>query len=362
MIKKLVLFFLILFCFLEPLYCSEKKTLIEILNSIETVSICGKNVPLEKTDVRERFEKELMLALHDRPQVLLWLKRSGRYFPQIEKILKEEGLPDDLKYVAVVESALRPHISSPQNAVGFWQFIHSTGALHGLKIDKSIDERCDIKKSTIAAAAYMKSLYERFNDWELALASYNIGEMRIERELEAQLSDNYYDLWLPDETMRYVFKVMAAKVIFEKKEEFGFYLNDSDYYSPVRKKKVMLELDYTIPALVCARALGLSLYEFKLLNTEIIGDYLIKGKSYINIPGGYDVEKFFADFKSLKDKWVNEHKIFYYSVKRGDSLIKIADEFEVRTKDILEWNKLDYNDYIYPGQKLVIKSSSQKLR
>ncbi|MDY0362895.1 MAG: transglycosylase SLT domain-containing protein [Desulforegulaceae bacterium] len=362
MTKKLFVIFTVLFLFLNSSFLFAENNLVETLNSIESISFCNKKIPLEKNNVKERLEKEVLLVCHNRPQVILWLKRSGRYFPEIEKILKQENLPDDLKYVAVVESALRPHIRSSQNAVGFWQFIHSTGALHGLHIDKSIDERCDIIKSTKAAALYMKSLYEKFKSWELALAAYNIGEMRIERELEAQDTDNYYDLWLPEETMRYVFRIFTAKIVFEKRKELGFDLNDSDYYYPYETKKVKIWLDHTVPASVCAKALGLSLYDFKLLNTKIIGDYLIKGETFIDIPAKHTPKKFFTEFEILKNKWVREHTVFYYTVKRGDSLIKIADEFEVRTKDILEWNKLDYKDYIYPGQKLVIKSSSLKLR
>lgn len=336
--------------------------LIEILNSVDKVSFCNDIVPLEKNDLRERLEKELLLICYNKPQVILWLKRSGRYFPDIEKILKKNNLPQDLKYVAVIESALRPHIRSPQNAVGFWQFINSTGILHDLKIDKSLDERCDIKKSTEAASFYFKELYKKFKNWELVLAAYNIGEMRIERELEAQSADNYYDLWLPDETMRYVFRVIAAKIVFENFDKLGFEMNESDYYRPFDTKELKLKLDYTVPASVTAHALGLSLYEFKLMNTEIVGDYLVKGNIDINIPQNTDTGKFRSEFEKQKDKWIKEHTVFYYTVKKGDSLIKISEEFEVSIKHILEWNKLDYNDYIYPGQKLIIKTQMEEFK
>ncbi|MGE4520553.1 MAG: transglycosylase SLT domain-containing protein [Desulfobacteraceae bacterium] len=361
MIRKSLILAAFISAFFTGGYSAAETGLIEFINSVKNVSFCNTEVPLEKNDARERLEKELLLISDNRPQVILWLKRSGRYFPVIEDILKQENLPDDLKYLAVVESALRPHIRSPQNAVGFWQFIHSTGLLHGLKIDKSVDERCDIKKSTYAAAMYLKELFKRFENWELVLAAYNIGEMRIERELEAQSAEGYYDLWLPEETMRYVFRVIAAKIVFENRDELGYSMKESDYYKAWDTKELKLNLNYTVPASVAAHALDLSLYEFKLINTEIIGDYLIKGDSYINVPDVIDSEKFIAEFDKHKNKWIEEHTIFYYTVKRGDSLIKIADEFEVRIKDILEWNKLDYKDYIYPGQKLVIKTNSQNL-
>lgn len=353
--------FVLIFLFL-PGCSTAEPGLIEILNSVNKVYLCGKEVPLDKNNSRERLEKELLLISNNKPQVILWLKRSARYFPQIEKILKEQNLPDDLKYVSVIESALIPHIRSPKNALGFWQFISSTGSLYGLKIDRSIDERCDLEKSTLAASMYFKDLYEKFENWELAFSAYNIGELRIKAELQAQSADNYYDLWLPEETMRYVFRIIAAKIVFENRDKFGFSMAKSDYYKPFNTKEVKLELENTIPGSIPAHALGLSLYEFKLLNTKIVGDYLTQGSVDINIPENIKTKKFLKKFEKLKNKWIEEHTRFYYSVQKGDSLIKISEEFQVRTKDILEWNELNYRDFIYPGQKLIIKTNLKNLK
>lgn len=354
--KKIILLPLFLL-FLFQSYSYADSDLITFLRSINSVSFCGKQIPINRPDVRERLEKEILLALWDKAQVVLWLKRSARYFPIIESVLKEQSLNNDLKYVSVIESALRPGVKSHKNAAGFWQFIPSTGEMYGLRIDRFVDERRDIKLSSIAAGKYLTQLYEKFNNWELALASYNIGEMRIIKELEAQKVDSYYDLWLPQETMRYFFKVIAAKLIFENKEKLGFKLIEEDYYQLNKTTQVKIKLKYTIPIYLAAKSIGISYYSFKRLNPAVVGDFFKKGTTTINIPIDRDEKRFKNNFSNTSAKWVKENRLFYYRVKKGDNLIKIANKFEVSIKNIMEWNSLGYKDYIFPGQKLVIRSN-----
>ena len=158
------------------------------------LEFCGEPLPLDIPEVRERLEKELLLTLWNRPQVILWLKRSGRFMPYIEGVLRQNQMPLDLKYMAVIESALRPHAQSSKGAVGFWQFIQSTGRRYGLRIDRAIDQRRSVFASTKAAAAYLKELYQLFGSWTLAAAAYNMGEEGLKSEILTQKTKHYYQL------------------------------------------------------------------------------------------------------------------------------------------------------------------------
>ena len=165
-----------------PLEPAEFPSLTSSLKTIDTLEFCGEQVPLEVQEIRERMEKELLLSLWDRPQVILWLKRSHRYLPHIEKMMKESGLPDDLKYVAIAESALRPHAGSKKGAIGFWQFLPDTGRRNGLVINERIDERRNIFASTRAAIRYLKELRKTFGAWTVAVAAYNMGSKDLWRK------------------------------------------------------------------------------------------------------------------------------------------------------------------------------------
>ncbi len=168
----------------------------------EPIDFCGEAVPLESASVRERFEKEMLLSLWDRDQAVLWLKRSTRFLPVIEALLAEAGVPDDLKYVAVAESALRPHAGSPKGAIGFWQFLADTGRKYGLTINARIDERRNLWTSTRAAIRYLQKLYADFGSWSLAVAAFNMGEEGLKAEILAQDQKDFYRLYLPLETQR----------------------------------------------------------------------------------------------------------------------------------------------------------------
>ena len=189
----------------EPFEPYSFPSLMSALTIATPLEFCGEPVPLEVQEVRELIEKELLLSLWHRPQVILWLKRSGRYMPHIEEVLRSQGMPYDLKYVAIAESALRPHARSRKGAVGFWQFMSYTGRQYDLIINRRIDQRRNIFTSTRAAIRYLSDLYDTFGSWALAAAAYNMGEEGLNSEIVEQGVNNYYQLYLPLETQRYIF-------------------------------------------------------------------------------------------------------------------------------------------------------------
>ena len=247
----------LLFCSSAPGETSQQsipsESLISYLKLATPLTFCGEPVPIDNREVKERFEKEFLLSLGDRPQVILWLKRSSRYLPYIAKMLKKNGLPDDLKYVAVAESALKPHAGSRKGAMGFWQFMRQTGRRYGLTINRRIDERRNIFASTGAAIKYFKDLYEEFGSWTLAAAAYNMGEKGLMSEILEQQTDDYYQLYLSLETQRFLFRILSIKAILSEPEKFGFKLQKDDYYRPLAFDKVRVKSVGNVPCMDCSR-------------------------------------------------------------------------------------------------------------
>ena len=206
------------------------------------LTLCGEPVPFADRKVWERMDREFMLNVYDRAQVFLWLKRSKRYFPYVEARLKEKGMPDDLKYLLVAESSLRPQALSNKGAAGFWQFIEKTGKRFSLQKKPWIDERLDLIKSTEAAINYLKILYNQFGKWNLAMAAYNCGEDRVREEISLQGETDYYRMALPQETERYIFRILAVKVILADPKKYGFDLPEKEEYLPIEYDQVMVQL------------------------------------------------------------------------------------------------------------------------
>ncbi len=203
----------------------------------QQVTFAGEEMPLDNFDVRERLDRELLANKFRHSATLLYLKRSARYFPIIEPILKRYGVPDDFKYLCVAESGLANEIS-PAKAVGYWQFIESAAKRYGLRITDEIDERYDVEKSTEAAAKYLLESYKKFGSWALAAASYNAGVAGISNRVNDQGEDNYYDLHMVEETLRYMPRIISLKIIMKNPEDYGFVLSDEDYYKPIKTKSV----------------------------------------------------------------------------------------------------------------------------
>lgn len=205
------------------------------LNVPDSFNFCNEHVPLHNLDIKERFDRELLVNTYYQSQTLLYCKRSARWFPVIEPILKENNIPEDFKYLCLIESGLTNAVS-PADARGFWQFLKTTGEEYGLEINSEVDERYNVEKSTLAACKYLKEAYDKFGSWSLAAASYNRGMVGIERDMKRQKVQNYYDLLLNSETSRYVFRILAAKEILENQEKYGFHVREKDKY-PVLKYK-----------------------------------------------------------------------------------------------------------------------------
>ncbi len=245
---------------------------------------CGERVPLERDDIWERLDREFLLSLGKQSQVILWLKRSRRYFPYIEERLKRYQLPDDLKYVAVAESDFYPSSLSPKGAAGFWQFIEDTGRRFGLKKEDRIDERYSFPKSTNAAFEYLQALHERFGKWTLAIAAYNCGEARVEREMAEQGVREYFDLDLPEETEQYLFRIFAIKIILSDPARYGFDLPESEYYRPLDVQEVTFSVPKPVHIKIIADAAQTTFKTIRDLNPELRGYYLPDGAHTLFIP------------------------------------------------------------------------------
>jgi len=314
---------------------------------------CNEKVPLEISDVRERLEKEMLLSLWDRPQVILWLKRSHRYLPVIEKMLKDTGIPDDLKYVAVAESALRPHVGSPKGALGFWQFMANSGRKWGLVIDDRTDQRRNIFFSTRAATSYFKYLHAQTGNWTLAAAAYNMGEGGLIAETLEQGISDYYRLYLPIETQRFIFRILAIKLIMKDPEKYDFKLADADYYPPLKFDKIRIDCFLEVPIRIAALAAGTCFKEIKNLNPEIRGHYLANGSHTLLVPEGTE-KGFQKRYSDLVEQYLSTRSRRIYIVKKGDNLSGIAEKYNIPLAALLIWNRLDLTHPIHPGDRLVI--------
>lgn len=202
------------------------------------VSFAGKEFDLTRYDLRERFDRELSSFTYMHSTSMLLIKRANRFFPIVEPLLKANGVPDDFKYLMVIESNLNTLAKSPVGAAGLWQFMEATGREFGLEVNKNIDERYNIEKATVAACKYLKEGYDKYGDWITVAASYNAGFRRISNALEQQEADSAIDLWLNDETSRYMFRIMAAKTVFEQPADYGFHLLRENLYPVIPYKTV----------------------------------------------------------------------------------------------------------------------------
>jgi membrane-bound lytic murein transglycosylase D len=253
----------------------------------KSVDLCDEPIPLERRHAWEMLYREFTIAIWNRAQVFLWLKRGGRYFPLIERKLAESSMPLDLKYLAVAESSLLPTVRSPKGAVGMWQFIAKTGRLNGLRVDRSIDERRSVQRSTEAAIRYLKSLKEIFGNWTLALAAYNCGEEALQNKIEEQGTVNYYRLNLPLETKRFIFRIAAIKIIMENPERYGYNIAPEHFYEPITYDTVPVTVQSSILISSIAQALVTDFKAIKEMNLHILGKQLPEGRYNIYVPSGF---------------------------------------------------------------------------
>ena len=208
------------------------------------LNFAGEAAKMNDSEVRERFDRELLVNTFWHSNTILMLKRANKYFPVIEPILAKNGVPDDFKFLCMIESGLTNAVS-PANAAGFWRFLATTGKRYGLEVSSEVDERYDLIKSTEAACKYLKDNKEKLGNWTLAAAAYNMGENGVLRQLKSQGVESYYDLYLNSETSRYLFRILAAKEIYSRKSEYGFNIEQESLYTAVPTRS--MEIDGTIP-------------------------------------------------------------------------------------------------------------------
>lgn len=203
----------------------------------DSIVFAGETIRFDDMNMYERMDRELVTFTYMHTNSTLMLKRSSCYFPMVEPILREMGIPDDLKYLMAIESNLNPKALSGAGAAGLWQFMPSTAREYGLEVRDGVDERYHIEKETRAACRFLKKAYEKYGNWMTAAASYNGGQNGISAKLEKQHQKNALDLWLVEETSRYMFRILAAKMFFEDPESFGFYVPEAErypYIAPLR--------------------------------------------------------------------------------------------------------------------------------
>ncbi|WP_343330066.1 lytic transglycosylase domain-containing protein [Polaribacter staleyi] len=248
----------------DPETSTAKTYKIKALKLPTNLNLAGERVPLEIPDVRERMERELLVNTYWQSNGVLLIKRANKYFPILEPLLKKYGLPDDFKFLALAESAFIDETSSA-GAAGMWHFMKATGKEYGLEINSNVDERYNIEKSTKVAAEYLIKSKERFNSWTLAAASYNAGNYGVSKRLDTQEVDNYYDAKLPNETERYVFRIIALKEVISNPKKYGFVFDNEDLYTLAETRTI--KVDTAISNIThFAKKFGMNYKEFKIHN------------------------------------------------------------------------------------------------
>ena len=271
----------------EPVVAEEKTPFTAIAPEVpDEIEFCGKTIDLTRIDMRERFDRELMSMIYMQSSTLTLLKRANRFFPMIEPILKDSGVPDDIKYLACIESTLSPIAISAAKAVGLWQFMPETAKQYGLEVSGDVDERYHVEKETAAACKYLKDAYAKYGDWASACASYNIGTSRISSELQRQGVSTGLDLWLVEETSRYVFRILACKEFLTHPQKYGYLIRKDQLYQPIACRDTIIT--GRVPNWIdFAKQQGINFYDLKLVNSWIRNDSLpnLEMKSYkVSIP------------------------------------------------------------------------------
>ena len=279
---------------------SKVASLVVVPEIPEEVHFADEVIKLNRADLRERMDREITAFTYSHQLTLLMIKRANRYFPIVEPILKECGVPDDLKYLMVIESNLSPLARSSAGAAGMWQFMQETGRKYGLEVNANIDERYNIEKATRAACAYLKESYEKYGDWMTVAASYNAGQNGITRRLEQQGVASAMDLWLVEETSRYMFRILTAKMVLENPKAYGFMLKRSQLYPYIAPKTIVTTTQQIDDLTVFAKQHGVTVAQLKEENPWL-REYTMNNKSgrtyRIRIP---DVEALHYDPNKTK--------------------------------------------------------------
>lgn len=337
----------------------------------DKLDFCGENVPLHNFDVRERLDREMLVNVYWQSQTLLFHKRAARWFPVIEPILKKNGIPDDFKYLSLIESGF-VNVVSPSDAVGFWQFLEETGKRNGLEVSSEVDERYSVEASTEAACKYLLESKQKLGSWTMAAASYNMGVSGIKKHIEYQGNQNYYDLMLNMETSRYVFRILAIKEIMEHPKKYGFFIRKKDLYPPIKTKKI--EVDTSITDLAnFARSQSVSYKILKLFNPWLRDKTLTNkaGKIYtiqLPLPGYENYENLLneADSRAIDSAYAIDYEELMeprrdefvtkkvHQVKAGETVESIARMYDCEPSQIRERNKLKPSEQPAVHSELII--------
>ena len=228
------------------------------------LNFCGEKAPIEKEYIYEKLDRELLVNMYWQSQTFMFIKRAHKWFPIIEPILAKNNIPDDFKYLAVIESGL-DNVVSPSGAKGFWQFMPKTAIGLGMEVNEFVDERYNLEKSTQAACDYLNAAYSKFGNWTLAAASYNMGKGGLNNRLNQQNVSSYYDLLLNIETGRYIYRILAVKSILDQPEKYGFNVLDNSYYK--HPTYTTITIDSSVTDFVSfARKMDVTYNELKILN------------------------------------------------------------------------------------------------
>lgn len=336
------------------------------LNVPDNIDFAGEKLPIQDFDVRERLDKELLINTYWQSNTLLMLKKANRFFPAIEKTLKKHGIPEDFKFLCLAESGLSI-VTSPAGAQGYWQFLEETGIRFGLEINEEVDERNHLERSTEAACRYLKEAYKEFGNWTLVAASYNMGVSGLRRQLQNQGVDSYYDLYLNNETSRYVLRLLAMKEIFNRPKKYGYYMRPSHYYFEIPTIKI--PVDSGISNLADFALKNGSTYKMlKLLNPWLRKPYLQnkdRKTYYIELPAEKEISLvghyLTGDTSALLEeeaeeepvKPYEEYIVVEYTVGKKEDINDVAKKFYVTVPDIMKWNNMT-ETYLKKGDKLKI--------
>ena len=272
-----------------------------------SVEFAGEKITLTRHDRRERIDREILAFTYSHTNTLLQIKRANRLFPIVEPILQECGIPDDFKYLMIIESNGDIHARSTVGAAGLWQFMEKTGKEYGLEVNNYVDERYHIEKSTRAACEYLKKSYEKFGNWMSVAASYNAGISNISRRTESQREDNAINMALPAETSRYIFRLLAAKTIFGNPSSYGFILKRQDLYPALPVKEIATVDTAAIEWADIAKKHSLTFIQLREANPWIRSGKLPneRRKSYrVTIPDADGLHYVPQETKPHQENWV----------------------------------------------------------
>ncbi|MEN6615052.1 MAG: lytic transglycosylase domain-containing protein [Syntrophorhabdus sp.] len=250
----------------------------------DNLTLCDRKIPIFRPDIRERFERELFQMLENKGLITIVIKRYYKYLPLMSEEIARMGVPSDLIYVAVTESYLNPRAVSKASAAGMWQFMKETGKIEGLAVNDCIDDRYNVKKSTHSALGHLKKLNGQFNDWLLAMAAYNAGPNRVRDAIENQGTRDFFDMYLPEETERYIFRILSLKEIIMNRERYGIQIDEKDLYKPALISEVLIEAKSDFNSLILARAMDVSYRTYRINNLHLRKYKLPKGIYRVNVP------------------------------------------------------------------------------